>query len=143
LVHLIGQQLEVARFGVKAANDSALRQAQALRNKNPNISNGAIAKTVGVSKRLARQVRQREIANLHFQVSQQRAWQRNVDRAANAAVRQQQTQKIMADLEQYFNPRAPEPEPEIVYVEADEGSDELGTRDFNPKLWMQKPRSWF
>jgi hypothetical protein len=37
----------------------------------------------------------------------------------------------------------PPPEPEVVNVKAVEGSDQLGTSNFNPKLWMQKPRSWW
>jgi hypothetical protein len=49
LVLLIGQLLDVSRFGVKAANDRALIQAQGLRNENPAISNNVIAKTVGVN----------------------------------------------------------------------------------------------
>jgi hypothetical protein len=54
-----------------------------------------------------------------------------------------QRQALLADVERHFNPPPPAPEPEVVYVEAVEGSDQLGTSDFNPKLWMQKPRSWF
>jgi hypothetical protein len=51
----------------------------------------------------------------------------------------------MGQLERMINPPQPqpEPEPEVVHVEAAEGSDQLGTSDFNPKLWMQKPRSWW
>ena len=50
---------------------------------------------------------------------------------------------MLADVERHFSPPPPPPEPEVVYVEAVEGSDQLGTSDFNPKLWMQKPRSWW
>jgi hypothetical protein len=42
-----------------------------------------------------------------------------------------------------LSPPAPPPEPEVIYLEAAEKSDQLGTPDFNPKLWMQKPRLWF
>jgi len=51
----------------------------------------------------------------------------------------------MDELDATINPPAPpqEPEPTVVYVEAAEGSDQLGTSDFNPKRWMQKSRSWF
>jgi hypothetical protein len=50
LVGLIGEQLETARSGVKVANEKALIQALELRNKNPKISNIALAKTVKVNK---------------------------------------------------------------------------------------------
>jgi hypothetical protein len=49
---------------------------------------------------------------------------------------------LAADLENSTNP-PPAPEPEVIYIQATEGSDQLGTSDFNPKLWMQKPRPWF
>ena len=62
--------------------------------------------------------------------------------ARGATIAAQQRQALLADLERHFNPPPP-PEPEVVYVEAVEGLDQLGTSDFNPKLWMQKPRSWF
>jgi hypothetical protein len=71
-----------------------------------------------------------------LQSSRHQAWQSNV-----VAVRQQQA--LLADVERHFNPPQPPPEPEVTYVEAAEGSDQLGTSDFNPKLWMQKPRSWW
>jgi hypothetical protein len=49
----------------------------------------------------------------------------------------------MAELDAMINPPPPPPEPEVVYVEATEGSDELGTRDFNIDAWSKKPRSWW
>jgi hypothetical protein len=57
-------------------------------------------------------------------------------------IRRRQT--LMGKLEKMLAPPPePSPEPDVIYVEAVEGSDQLGTSDFNPKLWMQKPRSWF
>jgi hypothetical protein len=50
LVHLIAQQMETARFGVKAAKAPALIRAQELRNSDPQISNIAIAKSIKVNK---------------------------------------------------------------------------------------------
>jgi hypothetical protein len=50
LVHLISQQLESDRFGVKPAKDSELIQAQDLRNEDPTLSDSVIATTVGVNK---------------------------------------------------------------------------------------------
>src|SRR5262249_41806449 len=71
-------------------------------------------------------------------------WQSGVQRAVRHTIADQQQQALLADLERHFNPPPPPaPEPEVVYVEAVEGSDQLGTSDFNPKLRMQKPRSWF
>jgi hypothetical protein len=52
--------------------------------------------------------------------------------------------RLPVEVESAINPQPPpEPEPTVVYVEATEGSDQLGTTDFNPKLWMQKPRPWW
>jgi hypothetical protein len=78
-----------------------------------------------------------------LQSARQQAWQRDVDAAARNAVAIRQRQALLADVERHFNPPPPSPEPTVVYVEAAEGSDQLGTSDFNPKLWMQKPRSWW
>jgi hypothetical protein len=41
-----------------------------------------------------------------------------------------------------YPPPPPEPEVSTVYVGEDEGSPDLGSRDFDPKAWMKKPRSW-
>jgi len=48
----------------------------------------------------------------------------------------------MGELERMINPPAP-PEPEVIYVEPYEGSDQLGTGDYNHDLWMKKPRPWW
>jgi hypothetical protein len=66
-----------------------------------------------------------------------------VQRANMARAFMQHFDGVLNEVSNYFNPPAPPPEPEVIYVEAAEGSDQLGTPDFNPKLWMQKPRSWF
>jgi cell wall assembly regulator SMI1 len=85
---------------------------------------------------------QRELADLRFQSARHQAWQRDVERAARTALVQRQRNALLTELDQMANP-PPENLTEIVYVEAAEGSDQLGTSDFNPKLWMQKPRSWW
>jgi len=54
----------------------------------------------------------------------------------------QQRQALLADLERTINPPPPPPEPQIIYVEAEEGSDQLGDRDFNVALWQKRPCSW-
>jgi hypothetical protein len=55
----------------------------------------------------------------------------------------QARQTLLSELEAMINPPAPPTEPSVVYVKAEEGSDELGTADFNIELWSKKPRSWF
>jgi hypothetical protein len=67
----------------------------------------------------------------------------NVDAAARNAVAIRQRQALLADIERHFNPPLPTPEPEVIYVEAAEGSDQLGDRDFSVDAWMKKPRSWW
>jgi len=52
----------------------------------------------------------------------------------------------MGELEKMLSPPPPPPEPEreIVVVSEDElGSPNFGDRDFNPKLFMKKPRPWW
>jgi hypothetical protein len=92
---------------------------------------------------ISRQTRDREILDLRLQAAQQRGWISNVENAARNAVALRQQQALLADVERHFNPPSPPPAPEVIHVEAVEGSDQLGTSDFNPKLWMQKPRSWW
>jgi hypothetical protein len=66
-------------------------------------------------------------------VTQHQSWQRNVETATHNAVAIRQRQALIADIESRFNLPPPPPEPGVVYVEAVEGSDQLGTSDFNPK----------
>ena len=70
--------------------------------------------------RYAQEGRDREIAALRLQATQHQAWQRNVDRAANVAAHQQRTRMLMGELDKMLSPPPPEPEREIVYVEAEE-----------------------
>jgi len=60
-----------------------------------------------------------------FRWRQHRTWQRNVDRAANMAVRQQQQRALWAELEQALTPPAPPPEPqtETIIVEQPDDKD--------------------
>jgi hypothetical protein len=71
------------------------------------------------------------------------SWQRNVEQAARNTIAYQQRQTLLNELESMINPPAPPAEPTVTYVEAEEGSDELGTADFNIELWSKKPRSWW
>jgi hypothetical protein len=94
--------------------------------------------------RITAEVRERELADLRFQLTRHQAWQRDVDNAARRAVAVRQQQALLADVESHFISPPPPPEPEhIVYVSEDEGSPDLGDRDFNVKVWMQKPRPWW
>jgi hypothetical protein len=115
-----------------ARHEAAIEQAEA--NRKARLER---------QEQISRQVRDREIANLRIQTAQQRGWMNNVETAARNAVAVRQRQALIADIESHFNPPPPPPEPEVIYVEAVEGSDQLGSSDFNPKLWMQKPRSWW
>ena len=93
--------------------------------------------------RIDREARQRELADLRFQVRSHQVSQSGVQNAVRQTIATQQQQALLADLERHFNPPPPPPEPEVIYVEPVEGSDQLGTSDFNPTLWMQKSRSWW
>jgi hypothetical protein len=49
----------------------------------------------------------------------------------------------MDDLDRTINPpTAPEPTT-IIVEQQSEGSAELGSADFDPKLFARKPRSWW
>jgi hypothetical protein len=45
------------------------------------------------------------------------------------------------ELQQFFSPPAPAPEPEIIYVEPEQGTGRLGYADFLPEL-MKQPLRW-
>jgi hypothetical protein len=96
--------------------------------------------------RITAEVREREIADLRLQSTRHQAWQRNVDAAARNAIAYKQRQTLLGELEKMLSPPAPPPPPEaeqIVYVSEDEGSPDLGDRDFNVKAWMKKSRPWW
>jgi hypothetical protein len=118
-----------------ARHEAAIEQAEA--NRKARLER---------QEQISRQVRERELADLRFQSTQHRAWQNNVENAARNAVAVRQRQALIADIESHFNPPPPPPEPitEVVVVSEEEaGSPHLGDRDFNAKLWMQKPRRWW
>ena len=92
---------------------------------------------------ISRLTQERTLSDLRLSAVRQYAWRSDVQRAVQNASAYKQRQTLMNELEAAINPPPPPPEPQIVYVDAAEGSDQLGTSDFNPKLWMQKPRSWF
>jgi len=92
---------------------------------------------------IERRSREIELRDLQSRVRSQQVWQTGVQSAVRNTVAYRNRQTLMNELEAMINPPPPAPEPTVVYVEAAEGSDQLGTPDFNPKLWMQKSRSWF
>jgi hypothetical protein len=79
------------------------------------------------------------LSALRAEAEQSAAWRNTVQNA----IAYQQRATLIGELESALTPPAPPPEPQIVYVEAEEGSDELGTADFNIERWGKKPRSWF
>jgi hypothetical protein len=88
--------------------------------------------------------REREFLDLRIQAAQTRGWMINAETAARNAVRQRYTQTLMGRLDAMINPPQPaEPAREIIYISEDEGSADLGDRDFNPALWMRKSRRWW
>jgi hypothetical protein len=117
-----------------ARHEAALEQAEA--NRRARLER---------QERQREQDRERQLVGLHIRAKQQEVWQSNVENAARNAVAVRQQQALLADVERHFTPPAPPPEPEreIVYLSEDEGSPDLGTRDFDPKAWMKKPRAWF
>jgi hypothetical protein len=48
----------------------------------------------------------------------------------------------IADLERHFNPPPPVSEPEVIYVEAEQGTGRLGYSDFDVRLMAQPLRWW-
>jgi hypothetical protein len=125
------QAEQAAEAEAMARHEAALEQAE--RNRVTRLEHQA---------QIALDANRRELADLRFQSAQHQAWQRNVDNAARNAIAYRQRETLMSELDALVTPPPP-PEPTVVYVEAAEGSDQLGTPDFNPKLWMQKSRPWF
>jgi hypothetical protein len=54
----------------------------------------------------------------------------------------QQRAQVIAELDQHFNPPPPAPEPEVIYIEAEQGTGRLGYSDFDPSLMTQPHRWW-
>ena len=92
---------------------------------------------------IEREARNHQLCDLQMRTAKTDSWQQTADRAMRNAAAYQQRQTLMNELEAMINPPAPPPEPTLVYVEAEEGSDELGTADFNIERWSKKPRSWW
>ena len=86
-----------------------------------------------------RQSHDNDLTALRFEANQSAMW-RN---AVRNTLAYQTRQTLINELEAAMNPPPPPPAPDVIYVEAVEGSDQLGSSDFNPTLWMQKSRSWW
>ncbi len=128
-------RLERERRAAEAAAE-ARRQAAVVRQQERD------RRVREMTERIELQNRQRKTAELEHRVAQTQNWQRNVEQARANAVRQQYQKSLLDDLKNLVNPPA-EPEPEVIYVEPYEGSDQLGDRDFNVELWRKKPRPWW
>jgi hypothetical protein len=91
-----------------------------------------------------RELHQRELRDMRFQLTQAKSRQRNVENATNQAVRQQYRQTLLGELDAMINPPQPEPEPEPqIIVVSDEGSPELGSPDFDVGAFNKKSRRWW
>jgi hypothetical protein len=97
-----------------------------------------------VSRAIAeRSQRNRETARIYERLNRAEQFRNHVVAEArrNAAI--QQRQALMDDLDRTINPpTAPEPTT-IIVEQQSEGSAELGSADFDPKLFARKPRSWW
>jgi hypothetical protein len=89
----------------------------------------------GINQRLRRY----DLAALRSEAQESAAWRNTV----RNAIAYQQRQTLLNELEAAMTPPPSPPEPTVVYVEADEGSDQLGTSDFDASAWMKKSRSWW
>jgi hypothetical protein len=136
--NFLAQERRLERERQQDEADAVARHEAALEQQEANRK-----RTLERQEQISRQVRDREIADLRLQTAQQRGWMINAENSARNAVAVRQRQVLIADIESHFNPPPPPPEPEVIYVEGVEGSDQLGTSDFNPTLWMQKSRSWW
>ena len=90
-----------------------------------------------------RDLHQRELRDMRFQLTQAKSWQRNVEQATRNTIAYQQRQTLMSELEQMINPPAPpsEPEPQTIVV-SDEGSPDFGP-DFDVRAFNKKSRPWW
>jgi hypothetical protein len=89
-----------------------------------------------------RQMRDRQLSDLHRSSIEQQQFRRGLMRSqANAAAQQ----SLSDTLDNWWNMKypPPPPEPTVVVVESDDGSADLGSRNFDVAKWSKKPRSWF
>jgi hypothetical protein len=95
------------------------------------------------SEQFTRELHQRELRDMRFQLTQAKSWQRGVERAARNTVAYQQRQTLMNELEAMINPPAPPPDPEPqTIVVSDEGSPDFGP-DFDVRAFNKKSRPWW
>jgi hypothetical protein len=91
-----------------------------------------------------RELHQRELRDMRFQLTQAKSWQRNVEQATRNTIAYQQRTTLMGELDAMINPPQPEPEPEPqIIVVSDEGSPELGSPDFDVGAFNKKSRRWW
>jgi hypothetical protein len=96
------------------------------------------------SAEIERKTREIELRDLRSKVTQHGWWQKSVENAARNTIAYQQRATLLNELETALTPPPlPESERDIVYVSEDEGSPDLGSRDFNPALFNKKPRRWW
>src|SRR5262249_42609020 len=101
-----------------------------------------------IAQELRRQRDQRENARLAVSEREWAQFSRGIAIAQRETMRAaflKNVGDVLSEVEQFFRPRPPAPEPqtEIVFVSADEqGTARLGYRDFNPQLFA-RPLKWW
>jgi hypothetical protein len=87
-------------------------------------------------------MRDRQLADLHAASVRQEAFHQGAIRSAAFANQRQRLSSALDNALALRNPPAP-PEPATVFVQEDDGSADLGSRNFDVGKWARKPRSWF
>jgi hypothetical protein len=88
-----------------------------------------------------RQNRDRTLTGLLDHAIEQRQYRHGFAKSAQFGAQRQRLSKALGDTITARYP--PPPEPTVVVVQEDDGSADLGSRNFDPAKWAKKPRSWW
>lgn len=90
----------------------------------------------------ARQMRDRQLSDLHQASIRNEQFRQGMMRSSAFAVSRQELDSLLTNyMDSKYPP--PPPEPNFVVVQEDDGSADLGSRNFDVAKWSKKPRSWW
>ena len=89
-----------------------------------------------------RQLRERQLSDLHRASIRQEQFHHAAVRSAAFASQRQQLGAALDDFMALKFP-SPPPEPTVVVVHEEDGSADFGSRNFDVAKWAKKPRSWW
>jgi hypothetical protein len=135
------QALASERRAFEYQERQAEAEAIARAEQAAEIAEANRKRTLERQEQIARQVQQREMADLRLKVQSHSGWQSGVQRAVRQNLADQYRNTLMGELDAMINPPppqpTPEPEPQIVVEQPAEDTRRL------PPLGYPKLRSWW